>query len=60
MWGKMDLCQAEKFARREPHKDNQAFFKVVRYKERKSDAEILGRDVEKINFVDVANLSANS
>lgn len=56
----MDPCQKEKFARRDRHKDNKPVFKVVRSKGRKSDAGILGSDVDKENFVDVASLSANS
>lgn len=56
----MDLCQTEKFAGRERYKDNQACFKVVWCKGRKSDVGILGRDVVEENFVDVTSLATNS
>lgn len=47
MWMEMDLCQAENFARRKRHKDNQAFSKVMGCRRRMPNVGTLSRDVEK-------------
>jgi len=46
----------EKLAVKELHKDNQALFKVVRWRERKSEAGISDKDVEEKNRVDISSV----
>jgi len=56
--GEMAMCHAGKLAGKERRKVRQAFFRVVRWRERKSEAEISDRGVEEKNPVDVVRLSA--
>jgi len=60
MRGEVALWHAEKLEVKERHKDNQAFFKMVRWRGRKSEAGILDRDIEEKNWVDVVRTSAVS
>lgn len=46
MRGEMALCYPEKLAGKESYKNNQVFLKVARWRERKSELEVLSGDIE--------------
>jgi len=57
MRGEIALCHVKKLAVKKLHKDNQAFFKVVRWRGRRSEAGIFDKEVEEKNQVDIVRKS---